>query len=460
MVAPIQSLMNMEMALYGGMGTDCNVPSFYNNYMGNSQWNSPMASYPNYFMPNYGNVSFGQQIPYGYANGTQQNVPAAQGLNQSQINALGDFYAQNMDPSQSLFNAVIVGGVSAALMQNPRVLVHPINTVKAFGDVKGMFADVTKEGTKLHELWKNNNVVMEEAYSQMHRAAARADKNGWKAGLFRKKYTADEYKILKETMEEALKKGNIDDIAKATETLRHAYVTNGHIAAPVKKGWSKVSGFLKKVPVIGGFFNDKAPLLTVKDALAQTDVISANKKTLMSYNKMSLKGAFKKTGGWFGLAFGALELLSAIPKIMQAKEQDKENAKNGKNTKLARKQAGQSTVKALANTAGWAVGETLGVWGASKLGATLGTAVAPGLGTVIGAVAGFIGGSLGMWAFGGLAKKCMGKDVADKEAGKKLAQSQEGQVELLQMVYEKSQKGEKIDPNAMAAAQQIMTMYA
>lgn len=463
MVAPIQSLMNMEMALYGGVGSDYSVPSFSNNYMGSYSWNAPMLD-SNFCMPNYyGNVSFGQQLPYGYANGTQQNAPATKGLAKQHVEAMGNFYAENMDPSQSLFNAVIVGGASAAIMANPRVIAHPINSVKAFGDVKKMFGDAKVPGTKMHELWSKNNVIMEEAYSQMHRAAARADKNGWKLGLFRKKYTADEYKVLKETMEKALKTGKPEEIAKATETLRQAYVTNGHIAAPVRKVWHKVSSFLGKVPVIGGFFGGKEPVLEVEKALKQTDVIANNTKTLMSYNKMSakgfsktaFKGAFKKAGGWIGLIFAGVEILSNLPKITAAKEQDKVNAQNGQKTNLAGKQTKQTVVKAGANAVGWLAGETLGVWGAAKLGAKIGTKFGPGIGTLIGAVAGFVGGSLGMWAIGGLAKKKMGRDVADKETGKQLAQTTEGQVEFVQMVMQKVQNGEQVSPDAMAAAQQI-----
>ena len=469
MTAPIQSLMNMEMALYGGMGSDCNVPSFSNNYMGNSSWNS-FGSYPNYFMPNYGNVSFGQQIPYGYANGTQQNVPTTQGLDKKSVEALGNFYADNMDPSQSLFNAVVVGGVSGALMMNPRVIAHPINTYKAFGDVKKMFGDAKVPGTKMHELWSKNNVLMEEAYSQMHRTAARAQS---KLGAIRGSYTSEQYKQLKGIMEQAIKSGKPEEIAKATETLRHAQVNNGWLATPARKGWHKVSGFLAKVPVIGGFFGKgNAPVFDPITASKNTKVISENAKTLLEYNKMSGKGitkglakgaskgtlkiAFKKAGGKLGLLFAGFEILTNLPKIFAAKEQDKVNAQNGQKTNLAGTQTKQTVVKATANAAGWLAGETLGVWGAAKLGAKIGTKFGPGIGTVIGAVAGFVGGSLGMRALGGLAKKKMGTDVADKETGKQLAQTTEGQVELAQMVMQKVQNGEKVSADAMAATQQII----
>ena len=45
-------------------------------------------------------------------------------------------------------------------------------------------------------LWDKNYQVMQEAYFQMHKASSR---KYWKLGLFRKKYSAEEYKQLKES---------------------------------------------------------------------------------------------------------------------------------------------------------------------------------------------------------------------------------------------------------------------
>lgn len=443
MVAPVQSLMNMEMALYGGMGSNYNVPSFYNNYMGSSQWNSP-----SYNLQNAYNPTFTQQIPNGYANpAVQHNAVASQGLSQQQVDALGKAYAEHIDPTQSLFNAVLMGGVSGALMTNPRILAHPINTFKGFGDVKKMFSTVKTEGSVLNKLWKDNSNVMQEAYAQMHRASSRANS---KLGLFRKTFSDSDYKLLKDTMQKALDSGDVKEIAKATESLKLAYVNDGFIS----RGWNKVSGYLKKVPLIGGFINDAKPK-TVAEALGKTDVIAKNADELMKFNKMTLGKAFTKTGGWIGLAFGALEILGGLSKFRAAKAQDEENAKNGQKTNLHGKQVKQTVVKALANTVGYAAGETLGIWAFSKWGAAIGTAVAPGVGSAIGAVVGFFGGALGTWALGGLAKKLVGRDVMAEEEGKKKVQTAEGQAELLQLVAQKAQNGGNVTQAEMSAVQQI-----
>ena len=47
-------------------------------------------------------------------------------MSQQQVDALGKAYAEHIDPTQSLFNAVLMGGVSGALMTNPRILAQSL----------------------------------------------------------------------------------------------------------------------------------------------------------------------------------------------------------------------------------------------------------------------------------------------------------------------------------------------
>ena len=120
---------------------------------------------------------------------TRFRTDLKRGLTDEQVNALTDYYAKNLDPSESFASAAIMGTAFGTIMANPRTLVHPWNSLTSFGDVKEMFKGVKENGSAMNKLWKENNVVMEEAYSQMQRAKARSK---WKIGAFRKRYTKDE----------------------------------------------------------------------------------------------------------------------------------------------------------------------------------------------------------------------------------------------------------------------------
>ena len=194
MVNPI-SLMNMELQLYGGMGMNSTAPSCMNNYMGDSALLKSMtgqgvsfkgnnfqnygAQYQNY-MSNYNTqqssnspgmnytqygenyaqnpqTSFGQTIPQGYAaytqgggvpdeyvssSGGQQAVSQLpfQGLSKKETDAIVNFYAENLEPSQSLVAAATSGVAFGALMMNPRILAHPWNFLTTTFRVAFMFA--------------------------------------------------------------------------------------------------------------------------------------------------------------------------------------------------------------------------------------------------------------------------------------------------------------------------------
>lgn len=452
MIIPINSLMNMEMQLYGGLGMNAAAPSYLNGYRGasnNSIYSPSFYGYGNnsIYSPSfygYGNngTIFGQNIPSQYKT-QNSSVPAGtpfQGLTNQQVNAITDYYVKNLEPSESLANAAIMGTAFGTIMANPRTIVHPWNSLRSFGDVKEMFKGVKVDGSDMNKLWKDYNVVMEEAYSQMQRATARS-KSRWTCGLFRKGYTQNEYNELKKIMQEALDSKDINKIAEATEKLRHAYSNNGHIPGL----WDKIRG--KKSS-------------TVASRLADTTTITNNAKTLMSYNKMTLSKAFKKAGGKLGLAFGLIEILMNIPKIQAGYAKDEENAKLGIKSNNGGKQLAQTSVKAVCNTVGWAAGETLAIWGFAKAGAAIGTALGPGIGTIAGATIGFLGGSIGMWLGGKLGKGLMGNDVANKIEAEKLTQTSEGQIQLLQHTLEQAQSGAKMDVNTQQALQTAIAQMA
>ena len=210
MIAPISSLSNMEMQLYGGKNFGTSVPSYTNNYCGSSTFNNTFCANPYYGTYNAGmtmpsNTNFGQTIPQNYSNqyaqyasniskqpSVNQNVAQPktifQGLTQSEQKALVNTYKKGLEPPEQL--ALGSGVAMQAIMMNPRVIAHPKNTLKTFfkagSDTNKMF-EAVKKGGKLTELWKDNAYIMEEAFAQMHRTECRSmDKWGW----FRKQYTA------------------------------------------------------------------------------------------------------------------------------------------------------------------------------------------------------------------------------------------------------------------------------
>lgn len=445
MVSPISSLANMEMQLYGGFGTHSAAPSYLNGYnysSSNSLFsNNPSFmgnnDYQNYY--NNPNMNFGQQIPAQYTNQNQVGTNTAfNGLSKDQVNAITDYYAKNLEPSESLSGAITSGVAFGALMMNPRIIAHPWNSLTSFSDVNEIFKGARKEGSAINKLWKENSYIMEEAYAETQRLTARYKS---KLGLFRKRYSDTEYKQLKEIMEKAVKTGDMNKIAEATETLKHAYVNNGHIP----NLWNKIRG---------------KETATVAARIKDSKTIANNVKELFSYSNMDLKKAFKKTGGWIGLAFGALEIIMNLNKITSAFAKDKENAENGIKTNYGKKQTSQTVVKATGNAVGWAVGETLGVLAAAKYGAKIGTKCGGLVGTVIGSVAGIALASIGMWIAGKGTRAIMGDDVANKIEAEKLLATEEGQQELLLDVAQSIQKDKKADMKTINAVSSAISMYA
>lgn len=466
MVAPISTLSNMEMQLYGGRNFGTSAPSYMNGYQASSAMMNPYAMTNPYSTPmfngynnqnyygnqNYNNASFGQTIPQSYSSNSNQypqntqvnNISNAntnnaqpttifQGLTQAEQKALVNTYRKGLEPPEQL--ALVSGVGMQAIMMNPRVLAHPKNTIKAFFSLKGagetnkMF-EAVKNGGKLADLWKENAYIMEEAFAQMNRTECRSlNKLGW----FRTQYTADEYKKLKGIMQKAIDSGNIDEIAKATETLRHAQSTNG-----------KIPSFFKKL------FGKKTT--GVASRLAETDVIKNNTKTLLEQSKgMTYGQAWNRVGGKWGLAFGAFEILGSAEQIKIAFEQD---------TTTGFKQLGQSLVKAGASAIGWQAGEALGVWGATKFTPMIAKRFGGKWATLIAALARPVGALAANWLSRKVAKSVVGEDVANKVQANQAATTNDGQQMIVQNIVERMQAGEQVDIQTQQALQKLMTMYA
>lgn len=448
------------MMLYGSLGTGNNVPNYLNGYtmadsssVFNNYYNPSFCGY-NQSYPQYNQGTFGQNIPYGYGYvqnpQTQEQAQALpfQGLSKTEQDALVDCYAKGLEPSESLAGAAVGGAVFGALM-NPRLLAHPFAFVGGIKDTKAMFKGV-KGDTWLNKQWlnKDTNYVLRDAYAEMHKASSRS-KNMFKKGLFRYRYSEQEYNAIKNIMQEALDSKDLKKIRRATEKLKHINKANGLLP----RAWNGIKGF----------FNFKTQEMDILKRVGEVTGPKTNKKVLKEITKsakavaaekggMTLKKAFKNGGGVKGgIFFLAIEALMAIPKIKTAFSKDK---------KTGMKQVGQTTVKAIGSAAGWAAGEAVGVWGAAALGAKIGTLFGPGIGTAIGALAGIVCGSIGCWAAGKVTKALVGEDVANKIEAEQKAQTAEGQVELIQFAYDKAVNGEIKDEHTQQAVQKALSLYA
>ena len=485
MISPISSLANMEMALYGGYGTNANAPSYLNGYRGGNSYSNSI--YPSFYGYPYGygntnNATFGQTIPYGYgATNSQQtqNESVFQGLSQAETQALMDDYKKSLTPSEGFF-ACAATNAAFGLAMNPRIIAHPWNTAKAtfFAEnATNKFFKTLKDNKAFQTAWKNpeNSNILREAWLQHNKAVARLE---GKLGAFRRSYATIDNGAAKEliekeikALEKALASGNMEKITEQTARLQHAYSTNGGF---VTRGWNWCkNGIGKMIPESWTFMGSsvkesftkqpasvKAKLDDVKGIQGRVEELAKTSGTLTAEGKLAATATTKtgfmdmlKRGGGVkgGLFFMGIEFLMSLGKIKTAFQKDNETGM---------KQLGQTTVKAAGNAAGWALGEAAGLWAFTKLGASVGTAFGPGIGTLIGGVVGLVGGGLGMWLAGKATKALVGQDVADDIEAKKLAQSQEGQVQLLQNTMQRMQSGEKVSATAQQAVQKIVAQYA
>lgn len=462
----INNIANMEWMLYRGRsGNNMNCPSMYNNYM--SVGNNLM----NYYNPmfrgygNYSNDIFTQSKdntnvynPYQAAqNSNQGNTqvdwsnPQFKGLSDD-LNEIGDYYVKNSAPSESFMGAA-VGGAAFGLMNNLRILAHPINAIQALPATAKMFTDIGVDGSRLRGLWQNpeTHKVVAEAYGQMHKLNAA---KYWRAGLFKAKLqgeTLTKAQDIVSKMESALKSGNTQRIAELSEEARR--LTNaktGYIPRAWRwLGMNKPYQWFKETS-IAKKFGVGAAKPTVAEAAAKSVTDKAAASTL--------GGALKHSCGiGNGLMFAAFEFLSDFVfegKIQAAFEKDKATGY---------KQLGQTAIKGAGSAIGWAVGEGLGAWAgamaAMKVGALAGSAVAPGVGTAIGAVAGLVGGSIGCWLMGKVTHKIIGQEAGTLAKVEKMKQSKEGQVELLTLTAQQAEEDKKLNPRTLQALQNVANYY-
>lgn len=452
MVAPINSLMNMEYTLYGGAsGFNPACPSFTNGYMANrNAWNTSFHGYQKGITP-YGQNNTGFNANWNSLSsgmiGKQAENAAVKAATLKDLDTLGNYYLKGLSPSESIMGAA-TGGAAFAFAMNPRIIAHPWNYfVKATGNVEKMFADVKVKGSGLNALWNNKKggyELLTEAYSRMHKLESL---NNSKLGLFRKSIKGvkdasgkEIYSTLKTMMEDALRSGEPEKIARATEEIKRA--TNkfsGHIPNLLRKcGLQKPLTGLRK-------------LINPSHYQAIEEVVTKNiaengGKSLTAQLKHGLKGQ----GGLGGLVMMAIEFFMDKDKIAAAFKKD---------TETGMEQLGQTTIKGAGTLIGWAAGEAVGTWAGAKLGAAAGTLIAPGVGTVIGAIAGLVGGSIGCALLGKLTHKIVGDDVGSKVEVAQMKATPQGQAKLLEVTLAQAQSDKNLDPNVALALQNVAAQY-
>ncbi|MBQ7125574.1 hypothetical protein IJO12_00645 [bacterium] len=435
----IQALNSLEYSLYGAAGGAdfYNLPTSANNYqmpMDMSMFYSPYSPYYPYsiYSPynNTYNPTFNGGASQTTTNGKTPNPT------EKDISTLADYYAKTLSPSQSLIGAVTAGTIFGST-QHPRIFAHPINTFSSIKSTTNMFTDVVKEGTKLNQLWTNpnGNELLREAYFRMNKIEARSK---GKLGLFREKFSERDYNNLKNIMETALATGDEKKIAEATAKLRAGYVDDGL--------------FYRTWDGIKKFFGCKTPDRSVDAAINDTAKITSELAQVTNLKSGTFKDAFKRGGGVKGAAFMALiEVLTSLGNISAAFKED---------SKTGWTQIGQTGVKAIGNAASYAAGEALGIWGMGKLFAKFGSKIHPLWGTIAGYAAGLIVGSASMWLTGKITNKLVGEDVGAKAKAKQLAQTPQGQAELLQVTLQAAQNDKNLDPQVLQALQNFGVVQA
>ena len=466
-IPAFNSLMKTEYMLYGGRsGLNANCPSYLNGYMGGSGLNNGYNTgyYPSFrgqdiFTASNDATRVNNQIKQMQESNPQVawNNPQFRGLSDD-LNELGDYYVKHSAPSESFMGAA-VGGVTFGLINNPRTIFHPWNSIKSSfnKDLKNMFADVKNADSALNKLYTNKAIyngkefkggyeLVSEAYARMHKLESLTKgKLGWfRRSLKKVPGGMDEYARIKDGLAKALKAGNIDEIAKYTEEAKRL---GNAFTGFIPKGIRKWEWLGNKFASIRKKYINPSHYEGIEGVVTKNITESTAKSTLGS----SMAHSCGIKNGLFFAAFEFLNDLFLEKKIQKAFDKDSSTGWT---------QILQTCVKGVGSAAGWAVGEGIGAWAGAKAGAMLGTSIAPGVGTVIGAVAGLVGGSIGMWLMGKVTHAFIGDDVGTKAEVEKMKQTAEGQVQLLQLTAQQAQDDKKLNQKTLNAINNVAQFYS
>ena len=436
MTLPISQLANMEFQLYGGtLGANQNCPSYVNGYRASSS--NPYGSYYNL----YGNNPYWNNQSGGYYNNAGQYVnnyqyPQAQQIQSvpsnsqakasvsKDIDTLADYY-KDVNTYTQKWGDLGTSALMIGLMENSQVLKHPINSIRAIGVTNKIF---DKANPAIQALWKKNPELMQKAYGQLHAVNRMAQpKFSVVQKWFQKPIDDATRKQLEKIMSDAIKSGDEKAILKATETLKASRGMDGYLPTL----WNKITGR-----------KNYTPLERIANKTSEIEKAVNAPKALKPGVTGLLKQGLKE-----GKTFALFGMLMDLPKIISA-------YKNG-GADSALTQSLQTGAKAVADGIGWTLGRAAGTALGTKAGAAIGTAICPGVGTAVGAALGFIGGAAGSI----LASKVMKIFIPTDEATKLEANAQkktpEGQAQLLSLVLQNAQAGEKVPEKVLVSAQNV-----
>ena len=511
--SPINNMANMEFMLYGGTpfaGTS-NAPSFLNGYKGglNDNLNSIYSSTNSYGMQNYGvGTNYNQysvQNPYmnnsvfqtptntqttqitnqnnatsfqangnNFTGGAQDSFQrTASGIAKHDIDILADYYKKSTKEEEangeSVAGAATTGVIPLLFMEQAQNVKHWWNAGNAVKKADGMLKNINGFNT----LRESNPQLAQEAYSQLHASIRNGEKKWFWHGWFQKTLSNDvkngevlktlqtglspkqQIEFLQNELKSAIESGELNKIAEATTKLKKARGMDGCLT--------------------GGKWLAKTPFERLESAMeagknGADSVLQRETKELLKKNKVT-NDVLTNLGTKAGLNAAAKSIWSAIKKdapmwiamdfamdlfltknIQTAFEKDKISGI---------KQVGQTTVKAAGSAVGWGVGRAVGAWAGAKLGAMIGTTcLGPGIGTAVGGLLGLVGGSVGMCLANKLTKAIVGQDVGEKIKQEKMAETQEGQIELVQYAAQQAQAGKPMDAQTMQALNNVATQFS
>ena len=313
-------------------------------------------------------------------------------------------YAKGLSPSESLAGTCASTAVMAPVFGAGKVK-RAISqggsgkeikeTIKTCEEAKGLYGKM--DGNKLAREVAENLRKLEEMAKRE------------KATIFRSKCDTEVYNKALEATVNAMKTGNLNELAIVNEQIKQATVKNNWFS----RTWRSLRGIAEPSVNPSEIFNRTGNETAVKAAekslgLAEgalKEVGSSATRQLTA--KTVLDGVTKHAGGAAFMA--GIEVLMKIPDIRIAFEKD---------SATGWKQIGQTSVKAAGNAVGWIAGEAAftaaSTWAIAEICAATGTAIAPGVGTAIGFVVGMIGGAIGCWLAGKATNAIVGDDVANE----------------------------------------------
>ena len=438
MTVPISQLANMEFQLYGGaLGANQNCPSYVNGYRassnslygnyynqyGNPYWNNRLNNYYNNAVQKVDNFQKQQNQAVSQKQSVQSNAQTKSVVSKD-IETLADYY-KDVNTYTQKWGDLGTGALMVGFMENAQVFKHPINSIRAIGVTNKVF---DKSNPVIQALWKKNPELMQKAYGQLHAVNRMAQpKFSVIQKWFQKPIDEATRKQLEKIMSDAIKTGDEKAILKATEALRASRGMDGYLPSLLNK-------------ITGG--KNYTPLERIANNASEIEKTVNKAKALKPGVTGLLKQGFKegKTVALIGMLMDCTKIISAY--------------KNG-GIESALTQSLQTGAKSIADCIGWTIGRAAGTAIGTKVGAAIGTAVCPGVGTAVGAVIGFIGGTAGSI----LASKAMKIFIPTDESVKLEANAKkktaEGQTQLLSLVLQNAQAGEKVPEKVLVSAQNV-----